>query len=125
MPSEALISKIQAYFNRVREIACDVKVLAPTVNTVDLKLKLWAKEDWDFNAVSQEVERMLRGWFNGERLGQPLLRAQLTSLVFGADGVANCEVVRPEADLPLNSIILPVLGELCIVNGQEAGTGEV
>lgn len=120
IPSEALIREIQGYFDRVREIACDVKVYAPAVETVDLELKLWAKEDWTFDQVSQAVEQTLRGWFNGERLGQPLLRAQLTSLVFGVDGVANCAFVRPEADLPLDGVILPVLGDLRIVNGQGA-----
>ena len=122
-PDAALLEKLQAYFDRVREIACDVKVLSPTVETVDLSLKLWAGEDRDFDAVAQAVEQTLRAWFNGERLGQPLLRAQLTSLVYGVDGVANCVVTQPAADLPLDGVTLPVLGQLSIVNGQEADIG--
>lgn len=117
VPSQALLNEMQAYFDRVREIACDVKVLSPTVKKVDLELKLWAREDRDFNTVAGAVERTLMDWFNGERLGQPLLRAQLTSLVFGVDGVANCEFVRPGADLPLDSRTLPVLDGLKLVNG--------
>ena len=122
VPSQGLLDEMQAYFDRVREIACEVKVLPPTVETVDLKVKLWAKEGRSFDAVAQAVERTLKDWFNGERLGQPLLRAQLTSLVFGADGVANCVFVSPAEDLPLDRVTLPVLGELSIADGA-AGEG--
>ena len=34
---EALLDKLQAHFDRVREIACDVKVLAPAVEAAELK----------------------------------------------------------------------------------------
>ena len=122
VPSQGLLDEMQAYFDRVREIACEVKVLPPTVETVDLKVKLWAKEGRSFDAVAQAVERTLKDWFNGERLGQPLLRAQLTSLVFGVDGVANCVFVSPAEDLPLDRVTLPVLGELSIADGA-AGEG--
>ena len=124
MPSEKLLKEMQAYFDQVREIACDVMVFAPTEYTVDLKLKLWAKEDRDFQTVAKAVERALMDWFNGERLGQPLLRAQLTSLVFGVDGVANCEFVKPAADLPLNSRTLPVLNSVELVKGEETDAGQ-
>ena len=123
-PSKELLEEMQAYFDRVREIACEVMVLAPTEEKVDLELKLWAKEDRDFNTVKGAVEQTLMDWFNGERLGQPLLRAQLTSLVFGVDGVANCVFVKPAADLPLNSRTLPVLNSVELVKGEEASGAE-
>ena len=121
MPSKELLEEMQAYFDRVREIACEVTVLAPTEVKVELELKLWAKEEWDFQTVAEAVEQTLMDWFNGERLGQPLLRAQLTSLVFGVDGVANCEFVKPATDLPLNNKTLPVLDGVKLVKGGEAG----
>ena len=121
MPSKELLKEMQAYFDRVREIACEVTVLAPTEKKVELKLKLWAEGDQNFDTVADTVKQTLTGYFNGERLGQPLLRAQLTSLVFGVDGVANCEIVRPETDLKLDSKTLPVLSKLTLTNGEEAG----
>ena len=124
MPSEKLLEEMQAYFDRVREIACKVQVLPPTKREVELELELWAKEDRDFDTVAKAVEQALMDWFNGERLGQPLLRAQLTSLVFGVDGVANCVFVKPEADLPLNNKTLPVLGGVKLIKGKEAGGAE-
>ena len=124
MPGKKLIAEMQAYFDRVREIACRVKVFPPTEQKVDLKLKLWAEEGRDFDTVSGAVKKTLEDYFNGERLGQPLLRARLTSLAFGVDGVANCEFLQPEADLSPDSETLPVLDQLTIINGREAGGAE-
>ena len=122
VPDQALLDALQAHFDQVREIACDVKVLAPTVETVDVSVELWAREGWTFGEAAQAVRDKLEGWFNGERLGRPLPRAQLISLVYGVDGVANCRLVQPAQDLPLDGVTLPVLGALAIENGAgEAG----
>ena len=37
--------------------------------------------------------------------------------MFAVDGVANCQLVSPAADLPLSNVTLPVLGALTIENG--------
>ena len=110
----------QSYFDRVREIAVDVKVMAPTLETVDVWVKLWVQEGRDYQAVAAAVRQRLELWFSGERLGRPLLRAQLISLIYGVDGVANCRLAAPEADMALDSVTLPVLGELTIEDGEEA-----
>ncbi len=121
VPDQALLDALQRHFRQVREIACDVRVVPPTAQTVDVSVKLWAGEGRDFDQVEQAVRDRLEGWFNGERLGQPLPRAQLISLIYGVDGVANCRLVEPEADLPLDSVTLPVLGTLSIESGEGAG----
>lgn len=123
VPSQALLAEMQNYFNQVREIAVDVKVLAPTEETVNLSLKLWPQAGRPFADVSQNVRNVLTAWFNGERLGKPLTRAQLTSLVFAVDGVDNCEVVQPAADLPLGRGTLPVLGAVTIADGSQQNSG--
>jgi uncharacterized phage protein gp47/JayE len=60
--------------------------------------------------VKAQVEETVRGWFTGERLGQSVLRAQLTALVFQLDAVANCTVVQPTKDVTAANTQLPVLG---------------
>ena len=117
VPEQELLDALQEHFDRVREIACDVKVVPPTVERVNLSVKLWAREGRSFEQAAQAVRERLEGWFNGERLGQPLLRAQLVSLIYAVDGVVNCRLEEPTADLPLNGVTLPVLGELSIENG--------
>ena len=121
-PDQTLLDELQAYFDRVREIAVDVQVLPPTLVKAVLSVRLWVKDGWDFNQVAKEVREKLEGWFTGERLGQPLLRAELTSLIFGVDGVANCALHQPESDKTEAPSVLPVLGSLSIVNaGEGAG----
>ena len=122
-PGQELLNAIQTYFNRVREIAVDVKVLPPEIETVDVSVMLWAKEDRSFDAVAGAVRQRLKNWFSGERLGKALPRAQLISLIYGVDGVANCQLVEPGTDLTLDSVTLPVLGELTITDGG-AGEGD-
>lgn len=117
VPDSALLAALQDYFEQVREIAVDVKVLAPTVKTVDVTVKLWTAEGEDYDAVAQAVRERLKGWFTGERLGQSLLRAELTTLAFGVPGVANCAVTAPETDLTVGSDELPALGTLTILRG--------
>ncbi len=124
VPDQALLDTLQDHFNRVREIACDVKVVPPTVAKVDVSVELWAKEDRIFDEVALAVRDRLESWFNGERLGQPMPRAQLISLIYSVDGVANCRLASPEADLPLNSVTLPVLGALNISDGSAGAEPE-
>ncbi len=119
VPDQALLAAIQDYFDRVREIAVDVKVLPPTVETVDVSVTLWVQEGRDYGEVAAAVRQRLEGWFSGERLGRPLPRAQLISLIYGVDGVANCRLAVPAADLSLDNVTLPVLGELSIAGGGE------
>ena len=121
VPAQAMLDALQAHFSRVREIACDVKVLSPTVEPVDVSVKLWAKAGRSYEETALAVRDRLEEWFNGERLGQPLPRAQLVSLIYAVDGVANCRLVSPAADLPLSGVTLPVLGQLTIAKGGADG----
>ncbi len=123
MPDQELLDALQAHFDRVREIACDVKVIPPTAATVDVSVRLWAGEGRDFDAVAQAVRQRLEDWFNGERLGKDLPRAQLISLIYGVDGVENCQLAGPAEDLALDSVTLPVLGQLTITDGAGGGGG--
>lgn len=117
IPDETLLTKLTEHFESVREIAVDVQVLAPTAKTVDVAVTVTAEDGADFAAVSAEVETAVRNWFTGYRLGCPVLRAELTALVFGVDGVANCTVTLPGADVAVDDTTLPVLGGLTITEG--------
>ena len=114
MPDDDLVSEVQAHFESVREIAVDVDVLKPTVETVNVAVTLSVDPEEDFDTVAQAVEDTLQDWFNGERLGWPVLRAQLTSLMFQIDGVANCVITQPAADVEADSVTLPQLGQLTV-----------
>ena len=117
MPDESLLKQLRSRFHSIREIAVDVDVLAPTRKVVDVAVKLTAAEGEDFAAVRGQVESALTNWFTGERLGRPVLRAELTALVFSVDGVANCTVTLPAADVAAEISTLPVLGALTVTEG--------
>jgi uncharacterized phage protein gp47/JayE len=114
VPDQELLDQIQTYIQSMREIAVDVEVLAPETETVNVALSVEPAEGCDAAQVKAQVEDAVRGWFTGERLGQSVLRAQLTALVFGLDGVANCTVVQPTKDVTLTNIQLPVLGSCSV-----------
>lgn len=117
MPEEELLAQLQEHFDSVREIAVDVQVLAPTARSVDVAVTVSAVQGADFSAVAARVESAVKNWFIGERLGLPVLRAELTALLFGVEGVANCTVTLPDSDTAGESTTLPVLGTLTVTEG--------
>lgn len=56
----------------------------------------------------------MEGWFTGALLGRPVFQAELTALVFGVEGVANCTVTMEGGDLAADSVTLPCLGQLTV-----------
>ena len=114
VPGEDLLDELEAYFQERREIAVDVKVLAPEQVTVDLSVELAAEQGEDFDEVAQRVETALQGWFTGQRLGQSVLRARLGSLIFGVEGVANYILAAPAQDVAIGAGQLPVLGQVTV-----------
>lgn len=114
MPGDALLGSVQDYFDEIREIAVDVQVSAPTAQSVDVAVTLTAGSAYTFDAVSQSVEQAVEGWFTGSRLGCPVLQAELTALVFGVPGVANCAVTVTGGDVAGVATVLPRLGTLTV-----------
>ena len=110
----ALLEQIQAYFQSRREIAVDVQVRAPEQVKVDVAIRLQPAEGSSLETAAAGVEAAVRNWFSGERLGKPVLLAQLYSLIFACDGVANCKLAAPADDVEIAAHQLPVLGTLTV-----------
>ena len=113
-PSAELLEELEDYFEARREIAVDVQVRAPEMETVDVTVQVAAEEGQDAQAVQDAVEAALRGWFDGRRLGQSVLRAALGELVFHVEGVANYALTAPAADVAVEVDVLPRLGTLTV-----------
>ena len=113
-PSAELLEELEDYFEARREIAVDVQVRAPEMETVDVTVQVAAEEGQDVQAVQDAVEAALRGWFDGRRLGQSVLRAALGELVFHVEGVANYALTAPAADVAVEVDVLPRLGTLAV-----------
>lgn len=114
MPDQTLLDGLQTHFDSVREIAVDVGVLAPTQADVNVAVALTAEGGYLFDEVSGRVKAAVEGWFTGALLGRPVFQAELTALVFGVEGVANCAVTVEGGDLAADSVTLPCLGRLTV-----------
>ncbi|MDE6108539.1 MAG: baseplate J/gp47 family protein [Oscillospiraceae bacterium] len=114
LPDEGLLKELQDYFEQRREIAVDVQVKAPTVKNVNVSVRLQVAEDFEGEAIKADVERALTGFFSGERLGKNILVAELNRLVFSREGVANCTILAPAADVAVQEGQLPRLNTLTV-----------
>ena len=120
-PEAALLAEIAAVLQKKREIAVDVAVKAPTEKTVDVRVELTAEQGWTMQEAADAVKAALQAYFTGERLGEPVYTAKLASLLYGAEGVKNCHLLAPAADVSTAATELPVLGTVTIT---EIGAGE-
>lgn len=117
IPDAELLERLRTYFAQVREIAVDVAVSAPTAAEVNIAAVLTVKPGHTFDEVAQSVRNAVESRFTGRLLGCPVLQAELTSVVFAVEGVANCAVSIEGGDLMADSITLPCLGTLDITEG--------
>ncbi len=113
-PSAELLAELTDYFESRREIAVDLVVRAPEVQTVDVAVQVAVKPGADPAAVLVAAEQAMRSWFSGGQLGQPVLRARLGALLYGVDGVENYAFTAPAADVAVAADVLPVLGTLTV-----------
>ncbi|MCI8474432.1 MAG: baseplate J/gp47 family protein [Oscillospiraceae bacterium] len=114
LPGAELLEKVEAYFQRCREIAVDVRVRAPEVKSVDVSVRVTAREGASPAGVKALVEQCIREYFSGERLGENILKAKLNQLVFSLPEVANCGVLIPANDVVIGAAELPQLGVLTV-----------
>lgn len=118
-PKQALLDEIQQDLDSVREIAVDVQVMAPELQSVDVTVKLWPKQKTSFADASAAVQTALRAFFTGSLLGRAVYRAQLGKAVLDTGMVENYQIVEPAADIAENARALPQLGTLTILEGEE------
>lgn len=116
LPGEELLGKLRAHFEARREIAVDVQVRAPEVKEVDLEVAVAPAEGYTAQEAKTAARAALESWFDGTRLGQSVLRAELSSRVFAAGEVANCVLTAPVADMPIAAGELPRLGQVTVTD---------
>lgn len=118
-PSQALLAEVEADLAARREIAVDVKVLAPTTAAVNVAAAVKPEAERSFAEVKAAVEEALRRHFTGTLLGKGVLLAELGSLIYQVEGVANCRLTAPTADLAAAATALPVLGTVTITEMED------
>ena len=114
LPDSALLAAVQAELQEKREIAVDVRALAPEVVTVDVTVEVAARENPGFTHVKAAVETAIAAFFSGRQLGRALRLAELGHCIYQVEGVENYHLLTPAADLPAENGVLPVLGTLTV-----------
>ena len=120
-PDEKLLGEIEAVLQKKREIAVDVEVKAPTEKTVNMSAELTAEQGWTMQEITDAATAALQAYFTGERLGEAVYTAKLANILYEVEGVKNCHLLTPSADVSVSATELPVLGTVTIT---EIGAGE-
>ena len=114
LPGAALLEEVRADLRERREIAVDVAVKAPAAVPVNVSAAIAVGENADFDEVKARAELAISTLFTGRMLGRPVLLAELGSRLYALEGVENCRLSAPAADLAADSAVLPVLGTLTV-----------
>ena len=120
VPDAALLAEVETDLQKKREIAVDVKVLAPTVETVAVTAALKAAPGYTFAEAKAGAQSALEALFTGELLGKSVTTARLLTLLCGVEGVENVHLTAPAADVAVGSTELPMLGTVTISELTEA-----
>lgn len=114
VPSETLVEQVRSLVQEQREICVDVLVTAPEIAEVDISAEISVAEGYDFESVAAAAEEAVKEYFGGQRLGEGVYLARLYSIFMGVEGVENCAIALPGADIAAVKNVLPVLGQLSI-----------
>lgn len=114
VPGEDEIDAARELLESEREICVDIAVAAPTTVTVNVSAAVALSAGAVFEDVKERAEEAVRGCFGGEMLGRGIYRAKLMAALMGVDGVENCVISAPEADVAIGLEELPELGSIVI-----------
>lgn len=120
VPDAALLAAVETDLQKKREIAVDVKVLAPTVETVAVTAALKAAPGYTFAEVKASAQSALEALFTGGLLGKSVTTARLLTLLCGVEGVENVHLTAPAADVAVDATELPMLGTVTLSELTEA-----
>ena len=112
LPSAELLTGLRAELQEKREIAVDVEVKAPTVESVDVTVAVAGREGVAFDGLKAAAEQTVTNFFTGRLLGKPVRLAELGGRLYALEGLENYRFFAPAADLAADDTVLPVLGNL-------------
>ena len=120
VPDAALIGEVEAELQEKREIAVDLKVLAPTTKRVNVTAALKAASGYTVEEVKAGAQSALEALFTGALLGKSVTTARLLTLLCGVEGMENVHLSAPTADVSVSATELPTLGAVTFSELTEA-----
>lgn len=110
--SSGLITEIQNYINKLREINVNAKVKSPSLISVSVTGTVKVKSGYQGNDVIEACKVSLQNYFNSLSIGETVKRIDLYNAIFNTEGVENYALTVPVADITVNSTSLAVKGVL-------------
>ena len=114
VPTQTEVDAVQALLDSEREICVDIAVSAPVTAVVNVSAALTVADGYVFSEVKAAAEAALTAAFSGAMLSRPVYLAWLNSLLMAVEGVENCTLTAPAADIAAVDGTLPVLGTVTI-----------
>lgn len=114
LPGEELLTGLQAELQEKREIAVDVQVKAPRVETVNVSVAVAPAEGVTFADAKTAAEQTITAFFTGHLLGEAVKLAELGMRLYALTEVGNYRFSTPAEDVAADDTALPVLGTLTV-----------
>lgn len=111
-PEAELVEQVRSLIEECREICVDVSVSAPETTAVDVSAALSIASGYDFDEVKTRAQDAIAAYFGGSKLGESVYLAKIMSILMGVEGVENCLVSAPTADIEGAAELLPVAGSI-------------
>ncbi len=113
-PDQELVEKVRELISQRREICVDVDVSAPSTKAVDVSAALRVSSGYDFEEVKARAVNAIGAYFGGDKLGESIYAAKITSILMSLEGVENCVLSAPASDIAASAEVLPVAGTVSI-----------
>ena len=114
LPPQSLLNEVGEHLQALREIATDVIVSAPVPVPVTLSVQVTPQDGISDSQACQNAEAALAAFFDGTRLGKPVLLRELQHILHETPGVRNYRILTPTADQDISPGQLPTLDSLTI-----------
>ena len=109
-PTAELVEQVAQLIGENREICVDTLVSAPTTRSVDVEAELSLAAGYDVESVKSAAEKAVEAYFGGDKLGESIYAARISSILMGLEGVENCRLKAPAEDIAAQAEVLPVAG---------------
>lgn len=110
IPDQATLDAVDALLQERREIAVDLRVVAPAPQAVDISVAVQPAKGFSFEKAKADAGQALRGAFTGSLLGKGVTLAYMGNLLYTLESVENYRFSAPAADISSQSTVLPCLG---------------
>ena len=110
----AVLDRVQARMDIMREIAVDVLVMAPTEIAVPVTVRMVVGSGYDHEEVANRVRLALDNLFGNMVPGGTLMKRHIYELLSATHGVANYDVLLPADDISAADDEMIVSGTVAI-----------